>query len=376
MSDCEKKPDSDKFSPCVPQEPLRIEPVCPSRRRMLGQLLVGGAGLAAGAIGASYASNEEAILAAKLNENDGEKESLIPDAISSASRKHTNWTKLDALKEPCPMGRIGDMKVSQVILGGNLVGGWAHARDLIYVSDLVKAYHTEEKVFATFSMAEACGINTFLTNPVMCDIMERYWDKTSGKMQFISDCGGGFENLPEIVQYSIDRGAHSCYVQGETADRAVREERFDVIEKSLETIRKNGLGAGIGAHRLETVQACVKHGLIPDYWMKTYHHLNYWSARPEQECDNVFCRNPEGTKEFMAERKEPWIAFKTLAAGSIHPRDGFKYAIEGGADFLCVGMYDFQIVDDVNIFNEIMNGPLERTRPWFTEHLKGTRVTR
>jgi hypothetical protein len=30
-----------------------------------------------------------------------------------------------------------------MVLGGNLIGGWAHARDLIYVDKLVKAYHTD-----------------------------------------------------------------------------------------------------------------------------------------------------------------------------------------------------------------------------------------
>ncbi len=48
-------------------------------------------------------------------------------------------------------------------------------------------------------------------------------------------------------------------------------------------------------------------------------------------------------------RKEPWIAFKTMAAGAIHPKDAFRYAWENGADFVCAGMYDFQLVEDVNI---------------------------
>ncbi|GAH76422.1 unnamed protein product, partial [marine sediment metagenome] len=37
---------------------------------------------------------------------------------------------------------------------------------------------------------------------------------------------------------------------------------------------------------------------------------------------------------------------------------------KNGADFICVGMYDFQIVDDVNIALEVLNGDLERKRPW------------
>ena len=53
--------------------------------------------------------------------------------------------------------------------------------------------------------------------------------------------------------------------------------------------------------------------------------------------------------EYMKGLPQPWIAYKVLAAGAIHPKDGFRYAFENGADFICVGMYDFQIVDDVNI---------------------------
>jgi hypothetical protein len=62
--------------------------------------------------------------------------------------------------------------------------------------------------------------------------------------------------------------------------------------------------------------------------------------------------------------KQPWLGFKVLAAGAIHPKDGFRYAFESGADFLCVGMYDFQIVDDVNLCMDILQSEIKRTRPW------------
>ncbi len=48
------------------------------------------------------------------------------------------------------------------------------------------------------------------------------------------------------------------------------------------------------------------------------------------------------TVEFIRQVTKPRIAHKVLAAGAIHPRDGFKYAFEAGADFACVGMPDFQ----------------------------------
>ena len=49
------------------------------------------------------------------------------------------------------------------------------------------------------------------------------------------------------------------------------------------------------------------------------------------------------------------MGYKVLAAGAIEPKDGFKWAFENGADFICVGMFDFQIVNDVNICLETLN---------------------
>ena len=66
-------------------------------------------------------------------------------------------------------------------MGGNLIGGWSHARDLIYTDKLVKAYHTDESVMMTMQLAEKCGINAILTNPALCRIINKYWHETGGK---------------------------------------------------------------------------------------------------------------------------------------------------------------------------------------------------
>jgi len=287
-----------------------------------------------------------------------------PDAVTSATVKTFRFASLKELKGKVPHARIGDLELSRLILGGNLVGGWAHARDLIYVSKLVKAYHTDEKVFETFRLAEQCGINTFLTNPVLARVINRYWRTRGGKIQFISDCAYQ-DDVITGIKMSVDAGAHACYVQGGIGDRLVEKGKLDIIAKAVELIRDNGLPAGVGAHRLETIMACVEAGIKPDFWVKTLHRIDYWSARPnEKRHDNIWCLRPEDTIKFMNGLEEPWIAFKTLAAGAIHPTVGFKYAFEGGADFICVGMYDFQIVEDVNILLDVLNGELKRERPW------------
>ena len=78
----------------------------------------------------------------------------------------------------------------------------------------------------------------------------------------------------------------------------------------------------------------------------------------------MWCRNPQETIEYMNSLEEPWIAFKVLAAGALHPRQSFKYVFENGADFACVGMIDFQIIENVLIAQDVFSKEINRRRPW------------
>ncbi|MBK9137519.1 MAG: hypothetical protein IPM17_01945 [Verrucomicrobia bacterium] len=48
----------------------------------------------------------------------------------------------------------------------------------------------------------------------------------------------------------------------------------------------------------------------------------------------------------MRSVKKPWIAFKTMAAGAIPPKNAFRYAFRSGADFVLAGMFDFETEED------------------------------
>ena len=266
-------------------------------------------------------------------------EKNLVDAVTAASTKALDVVSLRELKGTLPTGTIGDRQFSRLILGGNLLSGWAHSRDLIYVSQLVKAYHNKDRIFATLLVAEKCGVNTLLTNPILCSLIDEYWKRRIGKIQFISDCAGldyddkgphpmPFDKYLDKVQRAIDYGAAACYIQGETADYYIRNGQPDRLIKVVEKIRANKVLVGIGAHHLETVKGCVAAGMTPDFWMKTLHHHGYWSARHPEWHDNMFCNNPDDTTAWMAGRKEPWIAFKVMAAGAIHPKEAFRYAFE------------------------------------------------
>ncbi len=81
--------------------------------------------------------------------------------------------------------------------------------------------------------------------------------------------------------------------------------------------------------------------------------------------DNMFCHDQEATVALMEHVKVPWIAFKVLAAGAIPPAEGFRDAFQGGADFLCVGMFDFQVEADAALTRTAVAEARTRKRPWF-----------
>ncbi len=289
----------------------------------------------------------------------------LVDAFSGASRKPLALTSLSDLEGQVPSGTIRGKQISRIILGGNIICGFAHSRDLIYVSSLVRAYHTPEKIFESLMLAERCGINTILTHPSIADAINLYWKRYGGKIQFLADCGWmeGTDTLGAI-DYAIDRGASLCYLQGEVADKLVKEESWDYIDRCLEKVRRAGLPMGVGAHRIETLRAIAEKGISPDFWMKTFHADSYWSHRHPEEHDNKYCYNAAETIAFMNEREEPWIAFKVMAAGSVPPKEAFQYAFKSGADYICAGMYDFQMVEDANIAVETLAAMQQRTRRW------------
>jgi hypothetical protein len=79
--------------------------------------------------------------------------------------------------------------------------------------------------------------------------------------------------------------------------------------------------------------------------------------------------DPKRTIAYMQEVQKPWIAFKTLAAGAIRPEYGFRYALENGADFICVGMFDFQVAQNVALVRDILPQIQNREREWMSKTL-------
>jgi hypothetical protein len=305
------------------------------------------------------------------------------DATSGATIK-INQVALGELKGELPKGKIGKHEISRLVMGGNLIGGWAHARDLLYAGSLFKAYNTEKKIFETLILCEQAGIDTINIGYPTMSMMSKYRKLTGSHIKVIVQVGLDEKNedIYDNVTKAIDSGMDIIQLQGNWCDWLVRDNRLDKIAGLLDRVRSQGYTAGMGAHTIDSLIICEQNGIVPDYYMKTMHHDNYWSAHPREFRkpfevdgaqsnnhnmfhDNCFCPFPERTVEFVNQTKVPVMGFKVLAAGAIAPEDGFRWAFENGADFICVGMFDFQVVNDVNICLDVLKNLQKRQRNWY-----------
>ncbi len=253
-----------------------------------------------------------------------------------------------------PRGKLGKLEVSRLICGGNLFSGFAHSRDLIYVSALMTTYFTPEKIMDTLQNAEQNGINTAI---LRCDehivgVLNRYRQERGGKIQWIAQTYPKVNDLESNIKLAIDNGAVAAYAQGGIGDAFAKAGKLELLGKIIAFIKQNGLVAGMGCHDLEVCKLAEAANLGHDFYFKTMNMVDYFSEKPEE------------IAAFMKTVEKPWIAFKILGAGLTEPKEGFPMAFKMGADFVNVGMFDWQVRDDAALIKEVLAGDLQRERPW------------
>lgn len=276
-----------------------------------------------------------------------------------------------------PTGRIGKVEISRLLLGGNLLTHYTHSRDLRYVYNLARHYNTREKIFETMALAEAHGVNALIIHTAdgVLEMLKEYRTKRGGKMKFIvcptAPIEVGLSEYSAQVARMADDGIDLIYLWGVRSDALVTEGKLDLVAQAVEIARAKGVPSGVGAHRLAVVEACEQKKVNPDFYIKTFHHHNYPTApKPGQARDDYnefpgyWCGKPTETIELMKKVGKPWIAFKVMAAGAIPPENAFRFALEGGADFIVAGMFDFEIAEDVKIMKSVLASPPKRERPW------------
>jgi hypothetical protein len=304
---------------------------------------------------------------------------LVPLSLSAQNREGPSPSplaagSLTASSQLLPQGKIANQEFSRLMMGGNLIAGWSHSRDLPYVSTLMRRYNTPAKIRETLELGESNGI-TAINTWVMDDNSQifEHW-KAGGKIKWFAqariDTGGGFSQ----IQKAIDEGAVGIHLTGDAAEGLLEAGKFAKVSETVEFIKSKKRIAGVAAHDLRVIIECEKAKLDVDFYQKTFHSLDYYSApRPNESGavgahDNSWCNDPQAVIDVMARVSKPWIAFKILAAGAVPPIRAFPYAFTSGADFILVGMFDWQVAEDVKLARRVLNvvlGPnSKRTRPW------------
>ena len=266
----------------------------------------------------------------------------------------TNYGKAQEPVKGLQKGKFGKLEISRLIIGGNLISGSAHAGDLVYQSALMTHYFTDEKIMETWALAQQNGINTSLMRADP-HIVRNYkvYQKRGGKLHWIAQSAPDQGAPVENAKMARDNGACAVYYHGGRCDRKVSEGKIDEVGEILEGMKKAGIFAGLGGHRLETIKASEEAGLNPDFYMYTVNKVDYLSSDPGQ------------IESFMKTVRQPWIAFKVLGAGREEKvQEGFSHAFQRGADFITVGMFDWQVRDDTALVQEMLAKGIQRQRPW------------
>lgn len=340
---------------------------------------------------------------------------------------------LQNLQGTMPKGKLGKYEISRLVMGCNPMGGWSHSRDLRYVGTLSQKWHTPVKMKETWAIGEKAGLNLCNLVAQQYATFNEYKKETGSKMMNMCQCSiGPVDDRLAPLKQAVDNGADFIYIQGENTDGLAQSNALDALFQALEFTHSQGLLFGVGSHSLQTILNSIKLGVKPDFYYKTFHHDNYWSATPRERRveypqramnfsrpaastgtpatgapqpgaavtpatgtpqpgatasrtqgtqilagskdaprvdhdaynDNMWDQFPEQTIEAFKSIEVPMFGFKVMAAGAITPADGIRWAFENGADFVCAGMYDFQIVDDVNTTIQILNSLGPRQRPW------------
>ncbi len=288
---------------------------------------------------------------------------------AAGAAKHTA-----APKGTMPQGTIAGLKVSRMLLGGNLLTHYTHSRDLKYVYNLTAHYNTDAKIMETMAAAEDHGVDTLVihTVPRALNTLKAH-RKRGGKIKWIicptAPITNDMKAYAAQVQKLVDDGTDAIYLWGVRADRMINKP--DLIAKAVEIVKDHGIPSGVGAHDLNVIKACEKAKVPADFYIKTFHHHKYPTAPkadelrgPHREIPGYWCSDPKEVAEVMQKVTKPWLAFKVMAAGAIPPASAFQYAFANGADHVLAGMFDFEIAEDAAIARKVLSGLKNRTRPW------------
>ena len=257
--------------------------------------------------------------------------------------------------------RLGQHRVSRLILGGNPFSGFSHQgsdRDLA-----MKRYYTTETIKRTLSEAEALGINTFLgrADHHISRVLFEYWDQGGAIQWFAQTC-------PEMVNHeaSVSRaaagGAKACYVHGGVMDYLLAQGGLGEIPAVIDLIRRSGMLTGIAGHNPKVFEWAEKN-LDVDFYMCSYYnsaHRDQGAERAPGTTEWFLEEDRRAMTELIATLSKPVIHYKVMAAGRNDPAEAFAYVARHlrQGDAVCVGVFTQGNPDMLKKDIELLDGAL------------------
>ena len=266
------------------------------------------------------------------------------EAVTSATVKVHEFTALAALKSPfAEKAKIGGVEISRLALGGDLIAGHAHARDLIWTDEFMLRYNSGATLPRTVRYCLHCGIDAAFAETPFLKPMLSAAKAVRGDFKFFANCADA-KDAVKAAKF----GAKGVYMRPEVADALARKGDDSALRLFFADLRATGLAAGVGAEDVATVKFCAESGIAPDFWVLAYHSLDYPAATLKTRCNNIWCVDPGAAAAYMKTRPEPWVAIRGLAGGAIKPEKAYKFAVDGGAAAVAIDLLDYRIVETVN----------------------------
>ena len=76
----------------------------------------------------------------------------------------------------------------------------------------------------------------------------------------------------------IDEGAAGIHITGDTAESLLAQGKFEKVGETVQLIKSKKRVAGVAAHDLRVIVECEKAKLDVDFYQKTFHSHDYYTA--------------------------------------------------------------------------------------------------
>ncbi len=256
-----------------------------------------------------------------------------------------------ATRLPLPTVKLGNQRLSRLIVGANPFYGYSHFNPLL--SRLMAEWCTPDNVATTLQQCEQNGINTWQFSHhqrSMADLKRHR--EAGGDLQWILLGSGAMEQDLRLIDELAKLKPIGIVHHGGTTDQRWRNGEQAKIKEYLKRVRDAGVMVGLSTHNPTVVESVDEQGWDIDFFMTCVYQV----TRPREELKKMLGVTPPHGEVFLPDdpermyravrgTKKTCLAFKILAAGRIDtPADmhrAFEIAFANikPQDAVIVGMY-------------------------------------